>query len=397
MNVLQITNTVCTDTNQMTGVNRVAKQLSEFWANFFHDQNYQAYFCEDEGMSPLFKASFRLSNPLNADAFEFFLQEKEIDAILYNFAGNHMIKVLPDICRIARKHNIRVVYCLHFMPGYEGCSYGSFEEFQYSIISRKAVLDKLKKWMISLSKPFSTKLIQRGLKRKYEPAYLECDKVVVFSEPYIDEYLHIERGHNRGKFAVIPNPLSFSEFLPASEMKNKKKEVIVVGRLVEAQKRVSAALKVWRLVEQNPLLNEWTLSIVGGGKDEPFYRWLAEKYQLKRISFEGRQDPKPYYKRASIMMSTSAYEGWPMVMMEAMPMGCCCLGFDSYDAIHDIIEDGVNGRIIPDNDIKGYYQALSDLMQDENKRIAIGKSTIESSKRFSMDIIGKKWRDVLVG
>ena len=97
------------------------------------------------------------------------------------------------------------------------------------------------------------------------------------------------------------------------------------------------------------------------------------------------------------MMSTAAYEGWPMVMMEAMPMGCCCLGFDSYDAIHDIIEDGVNGRIIPDNDIKGYYQALSDLMQDENKRIAIGKSAIESSKRFSIDIIGKKWRDVLVG
>jgi len=397
MNVLQITNTVCSDSNQPTGVNRVVTQLSEYWVDSFHDQNYQAYFCEDGGISPLFKASYLLSNPLDDTSFEAFLIENQIDVILFNFAAKQMLGILKEVCRIARKHNIRVVYCLHFMPGYEGCSYGSFEEFQYSIISRKAVLDKLKKWVISLSKPFSTKMIQWMLKRKYELAYLECDKVVVFSEPYIDEFLRIVRGNKREKFTVIPNPLSFSDFLSEELLKTKKKEVIYVGRFQESQKKVSAALKVWRLVERNSLLDEWTLNIVGSGKDESFYRWLVKKYHLKRVSFEGRQDPKPYYRRASIMMSTAAYEGWPMVMMEAMPMGCCCLGFDSYDAIHDIIEDGVNGRIIPNNDIKGYYQALSDLMQDENKRIAIGKSAIESSKRFSMDIIGKKWRDVLVG
>ena len=238
MNVLQITNTVCTGTNQTTGVNRVVTQLSKFWAEFFKDEVFNAYFRDEGQVCSLFRASYLLSNPLDDTSFEAFLIENQIDVILFNFAAKQMLGILKEVCRIARKHNIRVVYCLHFMPGYEGCSYGSFEEFQYSIISRKAVLDKLKKWVISLSKPFSTKMIQWMLKRKYEPAYLECDKVVVFSEPYIDEFLRIVRGNKREKFTVIPNPLSFSDFLSEELLKTKKKEVIYVGRFQESQKKV---------------------------------------------------------------------------------------------------------------------------------------------------------------
>jgi glycosyltransferase involved in cell wall biosynthesis len=281
------------------------------------------------------------------------------------------------------------------MPGSEGYSNGSFEEVEYSIISRKNIFDKLKKWIITISKPLSTKLIHRIIKGKYDTAYLKCDKLVVFSEPYIDRYLQIVKGNNRNQFEVIPNPLSFSEFLPKESLKEKRKEVIFVGRLHEPQKRVSAVLKIWRLVEKNPLFADWTLSVIGNGNDEQFLHWLAKKYQLKRISFEGRQDPKPYYRRAAIMMSTSTYEGWPMVLMEAMPMGCCCLAFDTYDAVHDIIKDGENGRIIPDNNVKAYYQALVELMSVEDKRIAMGQAAIESSNRFSMEIIGEKWRAVL--
>jgi len=84
-----------------------------------------------------------------------------------------------------------------------------------------------------------------------------------------------------------------------------------------------------------------------------------------------------------------------MVLVEAMPIGCCCFDFDSYDAIHNIIKDGENGKIIPDNNIKAYYQALSELMLNDEKRTSIGGMAIESSKKFSMEIIGEKWRSLL--
>lgn len=392
MNILQITNTVCTDTNQATGVNRVVTQLCDYLCRVHQDNCFLAYFEGGGTATPLFKDSFCFKPTFNPLNFESFMLSNQIDVVSINYAANQMLGVVKDVCSIARKHNIKVVYCHHFMPGSEGYSHGSLEEVRYSILSRKNVFDKFKKWMISTSKPLSTKVIHRLLKRNYDTAYLECDKVVVFSEPYIDRYLDIVRGNDREKFEVIPNPLSFSEFLPEESLQGKSKEVIFVGRLQEPQKRVSAALKIWRLIEKNSMLDEWTFRIVGKGKDEPFLRWLAEKYQLRRVSFEGRHDPKPYYKRASVMISTSAYEGWPMVLMEAMPMGCCCFAFDSYDAVYDIIKNENNGRIIHNGDIKAYYQALAEIMLNDDKRIAMGKSAIESSKRFSMEIVGEKWR-----
>lgn len=405
MNILQITNTVCTNTNQATGVNRIVTQLSQYWARVHQDNCFLSFFeyaynnnikCERGIEIALFKATYNIKYSFTPHDFESFLLNHHIDIIIFNFAANQMLRFLKDICTIARKNNIKVIYCHHFMPGSEGFSHGSLEEVLYNINSSKDIFDKSKKWLTTITKPFSTKFIHKVIKKKYEVPYLECDKLVVFTQTYIYKYLNIVNGKNEQKFEVIPNPLSFSEFLPKDQLKNKTKEIIFVGRLVEAQKRVSAILKIWKLVEQNPLLTDWTLKIVGEGKDETFLHWLTKRYQLKRVSFEGRQDPKPYYEKASIMVSTSAYEGWPMVLMEAMPMGCCCLAFDSYDAIHDIIEDNKNGKIIPNNNIKAYYNALSELMLNDEKRIAMMLSAIDSSKQFSMEVIGEKWRDLLV-
>ena len=395
MNILQITNTACSDTNQATGVNRVVTQLSDYWSRIHQDNCFHAYFEKGE-ITPLFKDSFCLKRAFTDQEFETFLLKNKINVIIFNYAATQMLDIQNNIYNIAHKNNIKMVYCHHFMPGSEGYSHGSKEEVLYSLISKKDILDKLKKCIITFSRPLSTKLIQLIMRKRYEIAYQNCDKLVVFTDTFIDRFQNIIKKQNKQKFEVIPNPLSFSEFLPKDQLKNKTKEIIFVGRLVEAQKRVSAILKIWKLVEQNPLLTDWTLKIVGEGKDETFLHWLTKRYQLKRVSFEGRQDPKPYYEKASIMVSTSAYEGWPMVLMEAMPMGCCCLAFDSYDAIHDIIEDNKNGKIIPNNNIKAYYNALSELMLNDEKRIAMMLSAIDSSKQFSMEVIGEKWRDLLV-
>lgn len=83
-----------------------------------------------------------------------------------------------------------------------------------------------------------------------------------------------------------------------------------------------------------------------------------------------------------------------MSLMEAMSMGCCCLSFDSYDAVHDIIEDGYNGKIIPNDDLETYVTCLTELMLDDSKRIAMGVNAIESSHRFTMDKIGERWHEL---
>lgn len=396
MNILQITgNALFVGDKTTNGISRVVIQLSDYYVNYYHDVCFNAYLVgKEQKQGAVFTDNICISDPVDIDSLYHFLKEKRIDIIQTNLSADNHIKQIPKICDIAHSLNIKLVHCIHFMPGFESVSYGSIGEIRYSLTHFQPILDKIKKWIITIGQPWSASFIKKTLRSKYNDIYSSADKIVVFSEPYIDKYLSIVHGSNKKKFETIPNPLTFSKFTQPNDVKCKQKVVLLVSRLQEPQKRVSYALKIWKLVEQDPHLNDWKLSIVGSGKGEPFYHWLAKRYNLKRVCFEGLQDPRPYYERAAIFISTSGYEGWPMVLMEAMPMGCCCLSFDSYDAIHDIIEDGYDGRIIPNNDIKGYAKCLKELMSDEEKRITIGINAIESSHRFSMDIIGKRWHDL---
>ena len=378
----------------VSGDNRVVIQLSKYFVDSLGIVCYQAYLNgTGSELSRVFADSFHYSSD-NLQSFHDFLRDNSIDVIVFNYATAEMIPHIVEVCKIAHGLNIRVVYLFHFMPGHEGYSYGSFEEVLYSFKERKSIVDKTKKWLISSTQPVSAWAIHKLLKGKYAPAYMHCDKIVVFSEPYINRYLQIVGGSDRNKFAVISNPMSFPELLTKNELKSKRKEVIYVGRLIEPQKRVSLALKIWKLVEDNPALNDWEFRIIGWGNGEDFLRWLVKKYNLQRVRFEGQQNPIPYYNSASIMISTSSNEGCPMVLMEAMPMGCCCLVFDTYDAVHDFIEDGKNGYIVKNNDLKGYYQRLEELMMNEDKRIEMGTNAIESSQRFSMEKVAAKWKSL---
>lgn len=401
MNILQIIQTAPPpiNNNRADGAGRVVTQLCQHFVNKYNDRCFLGYFLnnEEDIVTSVFSEAIQLSFTIDTKTFSDFVLNNDIDVIQINLPpAKRFIQPFLDICKVAESLCLSVVYNPHIIPGCEMLMYGSAKEILYCITHRKPCHDSVMNWCMNIFRPADLRFLKKRGKKKYNIAYEHCAKIVLFSEPYINRYLDIVEQTDRDRFSVIPNPLTFSEFLPEDEVKTKKKKVIFVGRLVESQKRVSAILKIWKYVEQNSLLDDWTLSIVGNGKDMPFYLWLTEKYKLKRVCFEGRQDPKPYYKESAIMVSTSAIEGWPMVLMEAMPMGCCCLSFDSYEAINDIIEDGSNGRIIPYNDIKGYAKCLMELMLNDKKRIKMGINAIQSSHRFTMDIIGEQWHHLFI-
>ena len=74
---------------------------------------------------------------------------------------------------------------------------------------------------------------------------------------------------------------------------------------------------------------------------------IRAQHGLKRVRFEGRQNPKRYYEEASIFMLTSSFEGWGLTLTEAQQFGCVPLAFYSYASLPDIITDGKNGFMIP--------------------------------------------------
>ena len=173
----------------------------------------------------------------------------------------------------------------------------------------------------------------------------------------------------------------------------KQKEILFVGRLDFCQKRVNRVIGTWAQLENS--FPDWHMTIVGDGLERENVEEQAKKISLQRISFEGFQSPLEYYKRASILILTSEYEGFPLVLAEAMSFGVIPVVYGSYSAVYDIISDGVDGVILPYNK-KGYdtefaAEKMKELMLDADKRNNLAQAAIITSKRYSVESIVDSW------
>ena len=118
---------------------------------------------------------------------------------------------------------------------------------------------------------------------------------------------------------------------------------------------------------------------------------------LSKVTIEGFQKPLPYYKEAKLLLLTSAYEGFPLVLAESMEYGVVPLVYDSYAAVHDIIDEGVNGCIVPQPYTdEGFVNRIEGLMQDEDKLITFSKAARSKAKEFSLEQIVTKWEELLM-
>ena len=108
---------------------------------------------------------------------------------------------------------------------------------------------------------------------------------------------------------------------------------------------------------------------------------------LERVRFEGFQNPEPYYRDASIFCMTSAYEGLPMVLIEAASFGCVPVAFESFAAVRDIISAGENGCLVPAFDLDAYAETLARLMSDD----ALRERLAQIPEKFSPEKIGAQW------
>ena len=118
---------------------------------------------------------------------------------------------------------------------------------------------------------------------------------------------------------------------------------------------------------------------------------MVRKWALQRVEFTGRQIPMEYYRKASLFLMTSTAEGWGMVLTEAQQMGVPVIAMDSFGALHDIVEDGVNGRIVLNNDLKAFFLAMKDVMNNDDLRQKMSENSVKLSRRFEMEKVLQQW------
>lgn len=310
----------------------------------------------------------------NVVFYHHFLKEQKVDIIINQcglFEDSILYLNIGD-------NKCKTISVLHFNPmlNYE------------HLASEELVLKErtLKGWLklvartILYPKIKSSYLVSR--KRQYDYLFTNTDKVCLLSESHIHEFDKYYPQYDKSKIVTIANPNSF---IP--QKSEKRKHLLYVGRLDRGQKRPDRLLKIWkRLYRRFP---DWEMIIVGDGKERERLERQARK--LERISFVGFQSPEQYYRDASIFCMTSNFEGWGMVLTEAMSFGTIPFAFDSFSAVHDIIRNGKSGFLIKPFSIKEYAHKLELLMIDEVSRRQIEVYCIEDVTRFDIQNIIKYW------
>ena len=191
---------------------------------------------------------------------------------------------------------------------------------------------------------------------------------------------------------VIPNIVHLNEDDSYSNCLSKS--VIFVGRLSK-QKNIGELLDIWKRVYLRN--TDWRLHVYGeiGDIENDVYDRLLSASDYGVIIHEPIKECMiEEFKKHSILVLTSRFEPFGLVLPEAMSCGLPVVSYDSPYGPASIISDGVDGFLIKNNDQDTFVEHLCQLMEDEQLRLKMGKMAIISSHRYTKEIIMPIWKQL---
>lgn len=189
---------------------------------------------------------------------------------------------------------------------------------------------------------------------------------------------------------VISNPLSF---YPESSASLTAKKVIAVGKQSH-QKGYDLLLQAWqKVVAQQP---DWQLEIYGKKESSEGLESLAIALKINdNVSFfEPVKSIEKKYLESSVYVMSSRYEGFGMVLIEAMACGVPCVSFDCPYGPSDIIADGEDGYLVPNGDVTLLAKKLLLLIENDALRTDMGTNAKCNVKRFLPETICQQWEEL---
>lgn len=189
---------------------------------------------------------------------------------------------------------------------------------------------------------------------------------------------------------VIPNPVALPEQI---EFSTKSPIVLNVGRFIASKHQDQLIDYI-----ENCQRPEWELVFLGdGNRFEQVKEVAVSSLCAEQIKLLGNvKHVGEWYFKAAIFAFTSTSEGFPNALAEAMAHGCACISYDCTAGPADIIDDGVNGFLIPEGDHEMYKEKLKLLMEDEELRLRFGKAAHEKMKQFDAEKITHRFLDFML-
>lgn len=226
----------------------------------------------------------------------------------------------------------------------------------------------------------------------YNKIYQTIKKIIypkakVISTPTtMDQKIYDDLGYNS---VYIPHISTFK----AKKNHSKRNVALSVGRLT-ADKRQLELLENWKQFKSIDK-NSWELILVGKGElknqieDFIYENGLKSSVQI----LDPTTKLNDLYEQSSLFLFTSRYEGFGMVLLEAMSFGLPCIAYDIPSGPRDIIQSGVNGYLISDDDNEQYVKKMMELTENNGLLESMKQGAFNTANNWNNEKILKRWDD----
>lgn len=341
-------------------------------------QGYPAKGCEGEGQYQ----------------FPYVIWDDRNIAFFSDIIAMHRVDVVIDAAFISRYHDVayqsKQKIPFKLITTYHGDPLCDLKEIQDRIdclyLHHKGINLFANRLFSYLKYPLSYFLRYKSLKSRMSKIISESDYYVVLCDEYVKIVRKLIGNSNPGCVVAISNPIDLVKTKKTKFLKNNL--VLFVGRLNE-QKRVDRLLRIWKWVEQK--INDWELVIVGDGDARRQYEDYVHLLSLRSVRFLGGVNSSEEMKRSKIITMVSSHEGFGMTLLEGMTVGTVPMAFDSYEAVHDIIDDGENGFLIKPYDEEQFANKIVELTSNPRKLEKMSENALLSVSRFRVETVVNKW------
>lgn len=238
----------------------------------------------------------------------------------------------------------------------------------------------------------SNHLAERGLFSWIERRYIYklSSSIVVLTE--FDRIFYSKYMNN---VFLIPNPATF---LPGNNITKKDKIILAVGDMDRYHiKGFDILLNVFQVLSKE--FNEWKLRIIGPGRYGYIYlsSLVEEKSLCGKVDLvEFTSNIEDEMKRSEIFALSSRYEGYSMVLLEAMSKGCACISFDCPAGPNELLRGGKGGILVNNGDTDEFVEKLKFLMSNKETRCNLSKQAMRIASEYNINDIEKKWIEIFL-
>mgnify|MGYP002520544693 CR=1 FL=1 len=344
--------------NLSGGIERVLTTKANYLADVL---GYEIHIitARQKGRKEFFKLSDKIvRHDLDANDRVFLLKyRKRLDSLL--------CKISPDIT---------VTVCDNGLYAVTGCTDGSKKIGEFHFSHEKFLMKYGSGTLGRIYASFRTRRMERAVRR--------LDAFVVLTEADKADWEKV-----RPDVGQIYNPLPFVSDKTSTLS---RKRCIAVGRL-EDQKNFKDIVAAWKIVDgRHP---DWTLSIYGEGSQKKTLQSQIESLGLKdKVILEGStQNIRQELLDSSCLVMSSKYEGFPMVLLEALTTGLPIVSYDCPKGPSEIVTIGANGYLAKVGDTMTLAQGICSVISNEELRKRFGAESKRRAGDFTLEKTMKKW------